>query len=579
MKRKSKSKGGGPGVGFRAFRHFSSLSLIAACFLGLAAQAVQLQWEQGEFLKSQGERRVLREVAVKPNRGRILDRNGEILAVSTPVDSVWAHPATFCADRAGWAGLAEILELEADAFGRQCEAATGSEFMYLRRHLPPAVAARVESLDLAGIHLQREYRRFYPTGPVAAHVVGFADIDERGQEGLERQFEPLLGGDEGRNRIVRDNRGRVIERVHRLQPVRHGEDLVSSIDIRIQHATRRALARSLSGFKAVGASAVVLDSRSGEVLAMVNLPDFNPNRRDRDNTAAYRNRAVTDLLEPGSTIKPFTVAMALASGEFTPETMVETSPGKYRIGGHVIEDVHDYGNLSVSRVIVKSSNIGAAKIAMSLPARELFDTLGEVGFGRATGIELPGERRGSLVDRQKWRPIEHATLSYGYGLSVTPLQLAQSYAVLANGGRLVPVTIRRRPAPVDGRQVLPERVARDVVGMMEGVVSTEGTARRAAVAHFRVAGKTGTSHKLIDGRYADKRYVSSFAGIAPVSDPRFVMVVVVDDPHSEQYYGGYVAAPVFSAVMAEVLRLYDISPDDPNLDAVQLAARWAEATQ
>jgi cell division protein FtsI (penicillin-binding protein 3) len=306
---------------------------------------------------------------------------------------------------------------------------------------------------------------------------------------------------------------------------------------------------------------------------MVNLPDYNPNRRNRDAGDALRNRSVTDLIEPGSTIKPFTVAMALQSGEFTADSIVDTSPGAYRVGGHTIHDVHDYGALTVSRVIVKSSNIGAAKIAMTLSPLRLYETLHEVGFGSATGIELPGERSGSLPNRRKWRPIEHATLSYGYGMAATPLQIAQAYAVLANDGLMVPVTIRKRVGEVRGERVLSGSVVRDVTNMLEEVVSREGTARRARVPLFRTAGKTGTSHKLIDGRYAENRYVSSFAGFAPASDPRFVMVVVVDDPRSDRYFGGFVAAPVFAEVMAEVLRLYNVAPDDLEAGGLQVVAR------
>lgn len=539
----------------------------------LTGKAVQLQWEQGEFLKRQGLARTVRTVVVKPNRGRILDRNGEILAVSTPVDSITADPRVLCANEAVWQPLVDALEIEMDVITMLCKRAADQEFAYLKRHIPPIDAKAVLDLEFPGVHQLREYRRYYPLGPIAAHVVGMTDIDDYGLEGLERQFEAVLGGEEGLNRIVRDRKGRVVERVQRIKPVRHGSDIDTSIDARIQYATRRALAKSLSEFKAAGASAIVMDAHTGEVLAMVNLPDFNPNRRTHENTSAYRNRAVTDLLEPGSTIKPFTVAMALSSGEFSPDTVIDTSPGTYRIGRNTIHDVHDYGPLTVSRVIIKSSNIGAAKIAMALPPIRLYEMFHDVGFGSTTGIELPGERIGTLVKRKKWRPIEHATLSYGYGMAATPIQIAQAYAVLANGGRMVPVTIRKRNHPVDGERILSTTVARTIVDMLEGVVTRDGTARRAKVYNYRVAGKTGTSHKLVGGQYAEDRYVSSFAGMAPASNPRFVMVVVVDDPRSDRYYGGYVAAPVFAEVMAEVLRLYNIAPDDVSLEQVGVDAK------
>lgn len=561
---------------FSPFRHWSSLLVLLGCFTLLAAQAARLQFEQGEFLKQQGAARSVRTVPVQPNRGRILDRNGEILAVSTPVDSIAAEPPVLCADAGHWPRLAEALGRDADSIARLCAEQGEAGFAYLKRHLPPDEARAILDLGIAGVHSQREYRRYYPLGPVAAHVVGVTDIDDRGLEGLERRFDGVLGGEAGVNRIVRDRRGRVVERVQRIAAVRHGSDLDTSIDARIQYAARRALAASVSEFKGAGASAVVLDADSGEILAMVNVPDYNPNRRDRDGGAALRNRAVTDLLEPGSTIKPFTVAMALQSGRFNVDTVIETSPGRYRIGGHTISDVHDYGALTVSRVIVKSSNIGAAKIAMEFPPLMLYHTLRDVGFGEPTGVELPGERTGSLAKRKKWRPIEHATLSYGYGMAATPIQIAQAYQVLANDGVMVPLTVRKRSGPVSGERVLDQRVVDAVVDMLADVVSREGTARRAAVHNYRVGGKTGTSHKLIGGRYAEDRYVSSFAGLAPASDPRFVMVIVVDDPRSDRYFGGYVAAPVFSEVMAEVLRLYDIAPDDLEAPEVQMAAHGGQ---
>lgn len=565
--------------GFRPLRHWSALAFILAGFSLLAVQAAKLQWEQGEFLKERGEARAVRTVPVAPSRGRILDRHGEILAVSTPVDSLVAEPRVLCANPQNWSRLDDALETEPGRIEKLCETRGQREFAYLERHLSPNHAAAILELEIPGVESRREYRRYYPLGPVAAHVVGFTDRDNVGLEGLERRFDAVLGGKAGTNRLVRDSRGRVVERVQRIEAVEHGRDLHTSIDSRLQFATRHALAESVAEFKAAGGSAVLLDSRSGEVLAMVNLPDYNPNRRDRGDSATLRNRAVTDLIEPGSTIKPFTVAMALQSGEFDIDTVIDTSPGKFRIGGHVISDIRDYGALTVSRVIVKSSNIGSAKIAMTLPAPRLYETLREVGFGSATGIELPGERLGELHDRRTWRPIEHATLSYGYGLAATPIQIARAYSVLANEGVMVPLTIRKRTRPVDGERVLSRSAARAVNGMLEMVVSPEGSARRARVAHYRAAGKTGTSHKLIDGRYADKRYVSSFAGFAPASNPRFVMAVVVDDPRGDRYYGGYVAAPVFSKVMSEALRLYDVAPDDIVGPDLQLAARGGGGDQ
>ena len=405
----------------------------------------------------------------------------------------------------------------------------------------------------------------------SAHIVGFTNIDDVGQEGLERNFDALLSGTSGRIRVVRDRKGRVIDSVDRLKEVEHGEDLDISIDSRIQYATRRALAKVVREFNAVGASAVVLDSHTGEILSMVNFPDYNPNRRRSGESSTYRNRAVTDLFEPGSTVKPFTVAMALDSGEFNVDQIISTSPGEMKIGRHVIHDVHDYGDLSVSRVIIKSSNVGVAKVALQLSPQQLVGVLHNVGFGAPSGVELPGERAGYLPRREKWRPIEHATLSYGYGLSSTPIQLAQAYSVLANGGKLVPLTIRKRRQPAKSERVLAESVVKKITQMLELVVSSAGTAKRASVPHYRAAGKTGTSKKVVDGRYAANKYFSSFAGFAPASNPRFVMAVVVDEPRKGGYFGGLVAAPVFAEVMAETLRLYNVHPDKISPDAQHVA--------
>ena len=568
----------GPASRFHAPRHWALLGVLATGFALLAVRALGLHWEQGAFLKRQGEARVVRILPVNANRGRIRDRNGEILAVSTPVDSVSMDPRTVCAAAGGRRELAAVLGLERGFIDDTCRRHADKAFRYLKRHVPPAVAQRVRALDLDGVRNVREYRRYYPTGPIAAHVVGFTNVDEVGQEGLEKQFDVSLSGAPGRVRMVRDRKGRVVDRVERLEAVRHGSDLDTSLDVRVQYAARRGLARAVERFGAAGASAVVLDNRSGEILAMVNVPDYNPNRERRAGSPEIRNRAVTDLFEPGSTIKPFTVATALDSGRFDAERVIPTGPGRVRIGGHVISDVRDYGDLTVARVLVKSSNVGAARIALELPAGDLLGVLEGIGFGIQSGVELPGERRGVLPGRGRLRVLERATLAFGYGLSVTPVQLARAYAALANGGELAPLTIRKRRRAARLERVLPERVARAVTAMLEEAVGAQGTARRAAVPHYRAAGKTGTSRKIVGGEYADDRHVASFAGFAPASDPRFVMVVVVDDPTRDGYYGGKVAAPVFAEVMAETLRLYNVPPDgvDPR-QARRAAASGAGA--
>ena len=556
---------------FSPLRHWSLLILLFGSFVVLGLQAGMLQWEQGEFLKQQGEARVVRTLTIKSTRGRIRDRNGELLAVSTPVDSLWMDPQLLCESKSAMAQVASALGRSEASLAQECVKAGSTSFRFLKRHMAPADASKILELNIQGLFSQREYKRYYPTGPNSAHIVGFTNIDDVGQEGLERNFDALLSGTSGRIRVVRDRKGRVIDSVDRLKEVEHGEDLDISIDSRIQYATRRALAKVVREFNAVGASAVVLDSHTGEILSMVNFPDYNPNRRRSGESSTYRNRAVTDLFEPGSTVKPFTVAMAHDSGEFNVDQIISTSPGEMKIGRHVIHDVHDYGDLSVSRVIIKSSNVGVAKIALQLSPQQLVGVLHNVGFGAPSGVELPGERAGYLPRREKWRPIEHATLSYGYGLSSTPIQLAQAYSVLASGGKLVPLTIRKRRQPAKSERVLAESVVKKITQMLELVVSSAGTSKRASVPHYRAAGKTGTSKKVVDGRYAANKYFSSFAGFAPASNPRFVMAVVVDEPRKGGYFGGLVAAPVFAEVMAETLRLYNVHPDKISPDAQHVA--------
>ncbi|MFT5113265.1 MAG: cell division protein FtsI (penicillin-binding protein 3) [Parasphingorhabdus sp.] len=550
------------------FRHWLLLTVLTGGFVLLAGKAVLLQWEQGDFLKKQGDLRMVRNQVVKPNRGRILDRNGEILAVSTPVDSVFIDPLEFCMDAEGMQDLSQAMSIKIQVFKDRCQRSPNQRFAYVRRLLPPEQVDDIISLDITGVYKQREYRRYYPLGPVTSHVIGFTNIEDRGLAGVEIKFDDILRGSAGHQRLVKDNNGNVVAPVVRADRVENGKDLEISIDARIQFATRRALRDAMRQYRASSAAAVVLDSRSGEILSLVNLPDFNPNLRNKDVSAAFRNRAVADSLEPGSTMKPFTIAMALESGHFSPDSIVETSPGKMRISGQTISDIKDYGTLNLAKVVIKSSNIGTAKVALQFKPEDMLAFFAAFGFGQQTGIELPGEHAGKLPARR--RPIEQATMSYGYGLTASPLQLARAYTVLANNGVMVSPTLRRRSQLPEGRRVISESTARSIVHMLERVASTEGTARRAKVAQYTVAGKTGTTHKLINGNYKNKRYVSSFAGFAPASDPRFVMVVVIDDPKGKNYYGGLVAAPVFSRVMAETLRVYNVSPDDIDLQQVEL---------
>ncbi len=555
----------------RVYTEHWRYSLVIFClmltFVLLGARAFYLQVLGKDYLQAQGQARYVRDVTVKANRGRILDRNGQTLAVSTPVDSVWANPEEFGDSQARWPELAEKLGIKLKNIETKFEKYKNREFMYLKRHLAPAEAQKIMALKITGVHLQREYKRFYPAGPVAAHVIGFTNIDEQGQEGIELAYNQHLTGKDGRKRVLRDRVGNVVENIESIEPAIDGKDLHLSIDARIQHLSQRYLKAAVVEHKAEAGSAIVLDAQTGEILAMVNEPSFNPNNRKDFDSEKFRNRAVTDMLEPGSTTKPFTVAMGLASGRFHPDTLIDTTPGYMTVGKRTIKDTHNYGLIDVSKVIIKSSNVGVTKIAMSFPVEKFRGLLADIGYGSSTRVGLPGEINGVLPDRKKWRPIEHATLAYGYGFSVTPVQIARAYTVLATDGRRLPVSILKQDKAPDGKQVVAPEVVSQLRTMMKKVVSTEGTARRAAMDKYSAAGKTGTAHKLINGRYAEKRYTSAFAGFAPANDPRLIMVVVVDDPRGEHYYGGRVAAPVFRNVMAESLRLMNVPPDKIELTA------------
>ena len=548
------------------------LALGAVINLG---RAVHLQVIHKDFLQDQGDERFLREVQVPASRGMILDRHGEPLAVSSPVDSVWAHPPTLQQHQDRVPQLARLLDWETPALKARLERFGDREFVYLRRHLEPELAAQVKAEDIPGIYLEREYRRYYPGAEVSAHLLGFTDVDERGQEGLELAFDDWLKGIPGAKRIIQDRLGRVVENVESLAVPQPGRNLVLSLDRRIQYLAYRALKAAVIEHRAAAASAVVVDVSTGEILALVNQPSANPNDRRQLQPARLRNRAVTDVFEPGSTLKPFTVAVALESGAYTPSTPVDTRPGWLRVGRNRVRDMHDYGLLDVTRVITKSSNVGTSMIALSLPMERMWSLYTRLGFGRPTGIGLGGEQGGVLPHYTTWGEFEYATHSFGYGLSVNLLQLAQAYTVLAADGVRRPLTLLRRDGPADQEErVISATTARQVRQIMETVVSQEGTARRAAVPGYRVAGKTGTVHKILDGRYAKDRYRALFAGMVPAANPRLVMVVVVDDPRGKHHYGGLVAAPVFSQVMEGALRLLNVPPD--QLPGVQVRLAGGE---
>ncbi len=551
-------------------RHCTTLALLLMAFGLLAVRAVYLQVVQADYLQRQGDARALRIVTDNAHRGMILDRNGEPLAVSTPVESLWVHPATFAEARAHWPRLAALLGLSLRELAAQLARYREREFVYLKRHLTPDVAERVHALALPGVYLQREYRRYYPTGAVSSHIIGFTDIDDQGQEGLELAYDEVLRATPGTRRVLKDLGGNVVETVQILSLPVPGKDLVLSLDRRIQYLAYRELKAAVEAHGARAATAIVLDARSGEVLAMVNLPSFNPNNRTQRQGPVFRNRAVTDVFEPGSTMKPFTIATALESGQFAPDTAIDTAPGSLRLGSKTIRDLRNHGLLDVAQVIERSSNVGAAKIALALDKSRMWGMLRRVGFGAVTGSQLPGESMGLLNPPARWSSIDQAHLSFGYGISVTALQLARAYAVLANDGIIVPVTVLRRTQPPPGERVLGASTACQIRDMLELAVSDGGTGPEARVLHYRVAGKTGTVHKLVAGDYAEDRYIASFAGMAPVSQPRLVMVVTMDEPSERGHFGGQAAAPVFSRVMAGALRLLNVTPDTPVAPV-----RWA----
>lgn len=564
------------------------MGLIATALL---ARAVHLQVVDHAFLKDQGDQRFVRERVIPVSRGTISDRNGEPLAISTPVESIWAQPDELAQHPARHAELAAALGVDAADLSARIGARAGREFMYLRRHLAPDQAARVMALDVPGVNVQREFRRYYPAGELTAHLLGFTNIDDRGQEGIELAFDGWLAGSAGAKRIIQNRRGETVETVDLIDEPVAGQAIELAIDRRIQFLAYRGLVRAIEQHRATSGSMVIVDIATGEVVAMANFPSYNPNVRGSGALESRRNRAVTDLFEPGSVIKAFTVAAGIESGRFNDASRINTSPGTFPVANHIVRDIHDYGVVDLTRLLTKSSNIGSAKIALELDDEHFYDLLHRFGFGVATGSGFPGEQAGVLPLAKDWGTLEKVTLSYGYGLSATPLQVAQAYAALANHGRLLPPTfIRGGNRGREPEAVLDPRIADQVLAMLETVTGPDGTGQRARVPNYRVAGKTGTSRKVMPGGY-QSRYISFFAGVVPVSAPRLVGVVVINDPRGEFYFGGLVAAPVFGEVMGGALRLLDVPPDNllaPTLLAEHAppraamsadAARYAEAVE
>lgn len=534
--------------------------ILALAALGLFVRSVQLQVLDQQFLAEQGDMRSARVAQMPAHRGAILDRFSEPLAVSSPVDTVWVNPPEFAEAGDGIAKLARALKRNQQWLAQRVTSNLDRQFLYVARHMDPAEAAKIKALGIPGVYLLREYRRYYPNSEVTGHLLGFTNLDEAGQEGLELAYDQSLAGQDGQKRVIQDGRGRIVQNVESIQAPRPGEDLHTSLDLRIQYLAYRELKAAIRQHSAHAGSVIVIDVPTGEVLAMVNQPSFNPNDRSQYEVARYRNRAVTDIFEPGSSIKPFVMAAALASGRYRTDSLIDATP--FRVANKTIRDKHDLGTIDLSDALARSSNVAMAKIALSLEPAQMHATLRSLGFGEVTASGFPGESAGLLSSAEHWRPIGVATMAYGYGLSVTPLQLAQGYAIIGAEGIHRPITFRRVLDPVPGERVLSEKVARDLIGLLEEAVKPAGTGVKAAVPGYRVAGKTGTAWKAAAGGYSTDRYLSVFAGVVPASRPRLAVVVMIDEPGGKQYYGGDVAAPVFSAVTSGALRLMSVAPDD-----------------
>ncbi len=545
-----------------AWRRRTLLMVVLSGFVVLLGRSIYLQGVRTEFLQQKGDARYSRVLTLSAHRGMVTDRYGEPLAISTPVESIWASPPDVTINAQQLKKLAGLLNLKPSDLNKKLSN-SDREFVYLKRRMPPEQAAQVMQMDIPGVFMQREYRRYYPAGEVMAHVVGFTGIEDKGQEGMELVYQDWLSGKPGSRRVIKDRQGHIVEDLEAVKVPQDGHDLVLSIDRKIQYLAYRELARAVEANKAKAGAIVVLDARTGEVLAMANQPTYNPNN-PVNIAGKSRNRAITDTFEPGSTMKPFTIAAAMETGKFTPDTRIDIGQGHYVIGKNTIHDVHAKGVLSVTEIVQKSSNIGTAKMGMTLAPQELWGKLNQLGFGSRPNSGFPGEVAGRLRPWKNWVPIDHATICFGQGVTVTLLQMARAYTAFANDGELKPLSmVKLKEVPV-GQQVLSAQTARSMREMMETVVKPGGTAPKAQVAGYRVAGKTGTAQKVINGVYADGRYISSFIGLAPASNPRLVIAVMVDEPSAGIYYGGAVAAPVFSKVMEGSLRLLAVPQDAPT---------------
>lgn len=537
--------------------------LVALVLLGsfavLMGRSFYLQIINNDFLQEKGESRYRRDLEISASRGKVTDRNGDVLAISTPMKSVWAIPADAKLTQAQVQQLARLLDMEQKELARRL--ATDKSFAWVQRQVPPDVADRVAALKLPGIHQNKEYRRFYPSADMTAHIVGFTGVDDKGLEGVELAFEKSLVGHAGSRSVIRDRRGQIVEDVGSIRSPQDGRDVRLALDAKLQYIAYSQLRQAVAEHKAKAGGAVVLDAKSGEVLALANWPTYNPNNREHLSGAQLRNRAVTDTFEPGSTLKPFTAALALETGKFRFDTVINCAPGRLTIGKATISDAHPHGALTVAQVIQKSSNVGSAKMAAAFAPQEMWEMFDAIGFGQAPRLGFPGEVSGRLRPWKNWRPIEQATMAYGHGISVSLMQLARAYTVFARDGELLPISLTRiDDGPVTGTPVFSTQTAREVRAMLEMAAGPGGTAPKAQVPGYRVAGKTGTAHKLEGGVYANK-YVSSFVGFAPVSDPRLIVAVMIDEPSAGRHYGGDVAAPVFAGIVGNSLRTLGVGPD------------------
>ena len=548
-------------AGLQAWRYGTVLSVFLVVVAVLAWRLVDLHVVDQEFLRQQGDVRTIRVERIDAHRGVVTDRYGESLAVSTPVQTLWANPSEVMADDPRLTAVARQLGFREGELRSRLRKYAGKEFIYLRRKIQPELARQVMDIGTPGIYSRQEYRRYYPAGEVTSHVVGFTNIDESGQEGIELAYNEWLSGERGKKRVLKDNRGRVIKDLTLIRDAKPGKNLELSIDLRLQYIAYRELKAVVNAHKARGGTLVMLDVDSGEVLAMVNQSSYNPNDRSQLSADRLRNKAITDLFEPGSTMKPISMAAALESGRFKVSSTIDTAPGFRRFGRFTIRDHRNYGVINLTDVIAKSSNVGISKIATELGGDAIRDLYARLGFGQPTNIGFPGEAVGVLPAPPKWRPVEEATLSYGYGMSVNALQLAQAYMVLANGGIRYPLSLLKvKERPVVGQRVLSEEVAFDVRQMLREVVEN-GTGKRAQPGFYSAGGKTGTVHLVGKDGYEDSQYKAIFAGMAPIDNPRIVTVVAVDAPQSGEYYGGEVAAPVFARVMGDALRLLNVKPE------------------